>query len=201
MKSIYAWHFTDGNKLRDGTSLASIGVWQRIEGDIVICARGFHFSRLPSGALKYAPGDTLHLVECRTDVYEHPDKGVCRERRRLASMDATEMLRYYARMQALSVVMSAPEMDDVAYEWLFTGNSLLRSAAHSAARSAARSAADSAADSAAYSAARSAAHSAARSAADSAARSAVYSAADSDFNELVYECFEGPMEALNWKGN
>ena len=104
-------------------------------------------------------------------------------------MDAEEMLRYYARMQALSVVMNAPEMSDVVYDWVFTGDESLRSAVDSAARSAVYSAVDSAARSAAYSAA--------YSAVDSAARSAV----DSAFNELVYECFEGPMKELNWKGN
>ena len=207
--SIYAWHFTDGNKLRDGTPLPAVGEWLEYEGEVRICGSGYHYSLLPSDALLYAPGDTLHLVECDDIVKTHDDKGVCRRRRIIASMDAEEMLRYYARMQALSVVMNAPEMSDVVYDWVFTGDESLRSAARSAAYSAAYSAADSAARSAvysavysaAYSAARYAAYSAAYSAADSAARSAVYSAADSAFNELVYECFEGPMKELNWKGN
>ena len=207
--SIYAWHFTDGNKLRDGTPLPAVGEWLEYEGEVRICRSGYHYSLLPSDALLYAPGDTLHLVECDDIVETHKDKGVCRRRRIIASMDAEEMLGYYARMQALSVVMNAPEMSDVVYDWVFTGDESLRSAARSAAYSAAYSAADSAARSAvysavysaAYSAARYAAYSAAYSAADSAARSAVYSAADSAFNELVYECFEGPMKELNWKGN
>jgi hypothetical protein len=44
-------------------------------------------------------------------------------------------------MQALSVVMNAPEMSDVVYDWVFTGDESLRSAAYSAAYSAAHSAA------------------------------------------------------------
>ena len=207
--SIYAWHFTDGNKLRDGTPLPAVGEWLEYEGEVHICRSGYHYSLLPSDALLYAPGDTLHLVECDDIVETHKDKGVCRRRRIIASMDAEEMLGYYARMQALSVVMNAPEMSDVVYDWVFTGDESLRSAVDSAARSAVYSAVDSAARSAVYSAVYSAAYSAARyaayyaaySAARSAARSAVYSAADSAFNELVYECFEGPMKELNWKGN
>ena len=167
--SIYAWHFTDGNKLRDGTKLPAIGEWLEYEDEVRICSSGYHYSLLPSDALLYAPGDTLHLVECDDIVETHKDKGVCRRRRIIASMDAEEMLRYYARMQALSVVMNAPEMSDVVYDWVFTGDESLRSAAYSAAYSAV----------------------------DSAARSAV----DSAFNELGYECFEGPMKELNWKGN
>ena len=195
--SIYAWHFTDGNKLRDGTPLPAVGEWLEYEGEVHICRSGYHYSLLPSDALLYAPGDTLHLVECDDIVETHKDKGVCRRRRIIASMDAEEMLGYYARMQALSVVMNAPEMSDVVYDWVFTGDESLRSAARYAAYSAAYSAADSAARSAVYSAVYSAAYSAARSA----ARSAAYSAVDSAFNELVYECFEGPMKELNWKGN
>ena len=203
--SIYAWHFTDGNKLRDGTPLPAVGEWLEYEGEIHICRSGYHYSLLPSDALLYAPGDRIHLVECDDIVKTHDNKGVCRRRRIIASMDAEEMLRYYARMQALSVVMNAPEMSDVVYDWIFTGDESLRPAADSAARYAAHYAADSAARSAAYSAAysavRSAVDSAAYSAVDSAADSAARSAVDSAFNELVYECFEGPMKELNWKGN
>jgi len=140
--SIYAWHFTDGNFLRDGSPLPAVGEWLKYSGKIRICQTGYHFSRTPWDALKYAPGDTLHLVECDEIEDEHSDKGVCRRRRIIASMDAAEMLRYFARMQALSVIMDAPEMEDVVYSWLFSGDSAARSAAYSAA--------DSAADSAAY---------------------------------------------------
>ena len=218
--SIYAWHFTDGNFLRDGSPLPAVGEWLKYSGKIRICQTGYHFSRTPWDALKYAPGDTLHLVECDEIEDEHSDKGVCRRRRIIASMDAAEMLRYFARMQALSVIMDAPEMEDVVYSWLFSGDSAARSAARSAADSAAYSAAysavRSAAYSAAYSASRYAAHSAARyaaysaadsaacSAADSAAYSAAHSAAryaaETEFNMLVWECFEGPMKEINWDG-
>ena len=35
--SIYAWHFTDGNKLRDGTPLPAVGEWLEYEGEVRIC--------------------------------------------------------------------------------------------------------------------------------------------------------------------
>ena len=117
------------------------------------------------------------MVECDDIVKTHDDKGVCRRRRIIASMDAEEMLRYYARMQALSVVMNAPEMSDVVYDWIFTGDESLRPAAYYAAYSAAHSAAYYAVDSAAYSAARYAARYAAYSAAYSASRYAAHCAA------------------------
>jgi hypothetical protein len=105
-------------------------------------------------------------------VIERADKLVCSERVIVARMDATEMLRYFARMQALSVLDAA------------------RIAACSAAESATSRAARSAAWSAVWSAGRSAARSAARSATWSAARSATWSAARAEFNALVAECFE-----------
>ena len=54
--SIYAWHFTDGNKLRDGTPLPAVGEWLEYEGEVRICRSGYHYSLLPSDALLYAPG-------------------------------------------------------------------------------------------------------------------------------------------------
>ena len=86
--SIYAWHFTDGNKLRDGSPLPTVGDWLKYSGDIKICKTGYHFSRTPWDALKYAPGDTLHLVECDEIEDEHSDKGVCRRRRIIAAREA-----------------------------------------------------------------------------------------------------------------
>lgn len=228
-KPIYAWHFTDGNKLRDGSKLPPVGETLKFDGKPILCTQGLHASLHPYDALKYAPGETLHLVRCGGEILYQGDKLVCTERTITTSFEASEMLRYFARMEALSVVHLMPNVPDVVSDWLFTGNPASRSAARSAATyaatyaadsaatyaaySAAYSAADSAACSAAYSAARSAAYSAdsyeaysaatyaALSAATYAAHSAVYSASRQAFADLVYECFEGPMENIGFTGN
>ena len=192
--SVYAWHFTDGNKLRDGSPLPAVGETLKFDGEPLLCKQGLHASLHPFDALKYAPGDTLHLVHCAGIILHQDDKLVCTERTIIASFEASEMLRYFARMQALSVIHLAPEnMAGLVEDWIMTGDETIRSAA------------DSAAYSAACSAARSAAYSAAYSAADSAARSAAYSAATSaarqSFADLVYECFEGPMENVGFAGH
>ena len=180
-----AWHFV-GETLRDGSPIPADGVPLIFDDEPVLCVKGLHASTKPFDALQYAPGPTLCYVDCKGEIDHGGDKLVCTRRTIIRRMDATEMLRYYARMQALSVIHLYPNgTDDVVFDYLMTGDETLRSAAESAAESAAWSAAESAAESAAWSAARGAAWSAAWNA----ARSAAESAARADFNELVYECF------------
>lgn len=205
-KSVYAWHFTNGNKLRDGSDVPNVGTKLVFPYNPILCKQGFHASLLPHDALAYAPGDTLHLVLCGGKIIHGEDKLVCTERTIIASLNASEMLRYFARMCALSVLHNAPKtMADVVEDWLMTGDEEHRSAAYSAACSAAYSPAYSAAGYAADYAARSVARSVAYSAAYSEAYSAAYSPARSElnkmFDELVYECFEGPMYNVGFKGN
>ena len=186
----YAWHFvSDDYKLRDGSPAAKAGCVERYSGPLVLCQTGLHYSRNPWDALKYAPGAMLRLVDTRGRVHDPAgeDKGVCSERKVIAVMDATELCRYFGRMQAVACLDHwQTDPDGAVLDWLMTGDK----AAWSAAWSAARSAAWSAAESAARSAAESAAESAARSAAWSAAWSAAESAARDEFTQLVYECFE-----------
>jgi hypothetical protein len=220
----YGWHFLyAGSRLRTGEEAPEDGVWLTTD-KARICESGLHGSKHPFDALKYAHGPILCLCEFGEIKGEHDDKFVSRSRRIIARMDATEMLMYFARMQALSVVhaFAAP---DVVLDYLMTGKdrsaawsaarSVARSAARSVARSAARSAADAAADAAVWSVAWSAAEAAARGAAWSAAaaatrsvaRSATWSAARSagsaaslaareEFAGLVYECFERPLNHI-----
>ena len=186
------WHFT-GKKLRDGQPIPKVGKWLEHKGEVKICESGLHFSRMPWDALQYAPWNIIHLVEVEDIVDKHEDKGVARKRRILCSMDAEEPLRYFARMQALSVVhlWDAPE---VVLDYLITGGDEIRKAAEDAAWdawAAARAAAwDAAMD------AWAAAWDAAMDAAMDAAWAAAWDAARKDFNALIYECFEGPLEEV-----
>lgn len=197
VNTVYGWHFLyEGHKLRDGTTAPKNGEWLKVKNP-VICKRGLHGSLTPYDALQYAPGPILCLCEFSKPADQHDDKFVSSRRRIIARMDATEMLRYYARMQALSVIhcWDAP---DVVLDYLMTGDKYIRSAAWSATRAAAMEEAWSAA----WWATRAATESAAAwLAAWSATRMAAKSAAArQDFNTLVYECFDGPMQSVGMKG-
>ena len=200
-----AWHFV-GNTLRDGRPVPADGEWLQHDGPLVLCKSGLHASLQPFNALQYAPGPILCLVEVGGDIRPDKDKLVCSRRRIIARMDATEMLRYFARMQALSVVhlWAAP---DVVLDYLMLGDESLRATARATARAAARAAARDAAWDAAWDAAMDAAMDAARAAAMNvawdaavvaemdAAWDAARATARADFNDLVYECFEGPLSS------
>ena len=117
------YHFTS-DTLRDGTPIPPIGEWLEHEGEIIPCKSGLHASEHPLDALKYAPGVRLHLVELDGDMMPHGDpvdKHVGRRRKILKSIDATELLREFARWCALQVIhlWDAP---DVVKKYLETGN-------------------------------------------------------------------------------
>lgn len=46
-----AWHFIDGDKLRDGRTAPPDGVWLEQEWPLKLCQRGLHWSRHPFAAL------------------------------------------------------------------------------------------------------------------------------------------------------
>lgn len=189
--TMLAWHFT-GSTLRDGSPIPPVGKWLVHDGRVAICESGLHASTEPFDALQYAPGPILHLVECADIVYQHEDKFVCRRRRILASMDATDILRYFARMAALEATRYWPDVPDVVLDYLMTGDAAIRDAAWWAAVDATGCVMDAAVD-AAWAAAWAVAMDAAMDAAMDLARAAAWYATGANFNELVYECFEGPL--------
>ena len=135
-----AYHFV-GDRLRNGDPVPPDGEWLVWDGPVEMCQSGLHASRHPYDALQYAPGPILCKVEV-ADICEEAenDKLVCRRRRIIQRGDATEMLRSFARMQALSVV-HLWEAPDVVLDFLMTGDESLRDAARDAAWAAARAAA------------------------------------------------------------
>ena len=160
---VNAYHFV-GATLRYGPPIPADGEWLIHEGPVVICKTGLHASLHPFDALQYAPGATLCMVECEDIVTKQPDKFVCRRRRIVKRIDATELLWKASRQYALSVIhlWNAPE---VVREYLETGDESKRAAA----RAAVLDAAWAAALDAAWDAARAAAWAAARAAAGAAA--------------------------------
>ena len=193
------WHFI-GKTLRDGRPIPRDGEWLEHEGPIIICSTGLHGSRRPWHALRYAPGDVLCRVEFDGIVDEHDDKLVARRRRILCRAEFSETLRYFARMQALSVahLRDAPE---VVLDHLMTGDERIRAAARAAAwdaawdaawaaaRDAAMGAACAAVSAAAWAAARDTAWDAAWDTAWDAAWDTAWDAAGREFDSLVYEQF------------
>ena len=188
-KKIYGWHFCN-DTLRDGSPIPAEGEWLEYKGEVKICKSGLHFSDTPFDALEYAPGAILCYVELEDVVERQSDKGVCRRRKIIAKGDATEALRYFARMQALSVIHLADEPAEVVCDYLATGDENLRATARDTEWAAARAAAS---DAAIYAASYAVIY-AVRDAAWDAASYAAWDAARDAFNELIYECFEDVLK-------
>ena len=182
---VTAYHFTS-DKLRDGRPIPAIREELRHDGRVKICASGLHASRHVFDALRFAPGHMLHKVECREIVAEEDDKLVCRSRTITTTIDATDVLRRFARKSALEVIhlWDAP---DVVRKYLETGDERSRAAASDAARAAARDAAWDAARDAARDAVRAAARDAARAAASDAARAAARAAARDAVRDAAWD--------------
>ena len=132
-KQILAWHFA-GDTLRDGRPLPPDGVWLKHTGPIKICESGLHASISPFDALQYAPGPILCRVAVRGEIVQQEDKLVASERMIICRMDATELLRYFARMQALYASQYWEENPpDVVLDYLMSGDESIRAAARAAA--------------------------------------------------------------------
>ena len=184
-----AWYFSEeSRKLRygDGRDIA-IGIEHTAKGYPEPCENGLHGSVKILDALQYAPGPIVWQVELSGRVKKADDKIAATRRKYIAGgIDISDILRLFARKQALSVV-DRWDCPVIVRQWLETGNESIRSAAYSAAYSAASSAANFAAYSAAYFAAYSALSSAASSAAYSAVSSAASSAANDMLEKMVLE--------------
>ena len=195
MKQILAWHFV-GDTLRDGSAIPKDGEWLKVKTPLSLCNHGLHASLNPFDALQYAPGETLCRVALRGEIVHGDDKLCASERMIICRMDATELLRYFARMQALSVVhlWDAP---DVVLDYLMTGSEDIRAASRAASMAASSDAswaalwaASRAASSYASRAASRDASCAASSYASSyASMAASRDAAKKEFTDLVHECF------------
>jgi len=189
MKPIIAYHFV-GEKLRDGRPVPPDGETLVHKGPLVLCRSGLHASVHPFDALQYAPGATLCLVECSGEIVHGDDKLVCSRRKIVKRIDATDLLRKFARQQALSVIhlWDAP---DVVRRYLKTGDESLRAATQAATRGATRDATRAAAWAAALAARRGAAWDATLAATQAATRAAALAAAQAaarkQFNALVKE--------------
>jgi hypothetical protein len=130
-----AWHFV-GEKLRDGRPVPADGEWLEHEGPLVMCRSGLHAGERAWYALHYASGPVLCLVELDGEMIEGEDKVVARRRKIIVRRDITDLLRRFAREEALRVthLWDCPE---VVRRYLETGDESLRDAARDAAWAAA----------------------------------------------------------------
>jgi hypothetical protein len=138
MKSVLAWHFV-WKTLRDGRAIPKDYVTLVHEGELVMCKSGLHASRRLIDALLYATGNTVCRVRCSGKIIEDKDKLVCSDRKILWRINASNLLRQFARKQALTVG-HLWDMPDVVRRYLETGDESIRAAAHAAAHAAARAA-------------------------------------------------------------
>jgi hypothetical protein len=188
------WHFAtikDGQPIMRNGTLIEIGKRYEIEGDPVLCKRGYHGSLRAIHALEYAPGPWVSLRPLE-GVIAGDDKVVGKAYTQQPGVDATPALREFARWCALQVIhlWDAPQ---VVIDYLTTGDESLRDAARVAAwdesmaaawdaaldesRNAARDVARAAARNAAWDAAWDAARNAARDAARNESRDAAWDSA------------------------
>jgi len=182
---IKAWYFAaKDNKLRYGDNREIVvGGTHKVDGKPKLCKNGLHASERLIDALSYAPGPILYQVELSGEFDIGGDKVCATERTYIKRINAVDLLREFARKQALiniEKIKPYTEVYELIVEYLETGDEALRDAAWSAARDAEAAAWDAArdAEAAAWDAARSA-WSAARDAAWFAARSAEAAARDS----------------------
>jgi hypothetical protein len=227
--SVEAWHFLpDDGRLRFGNrQKVVVGETLSISERPILCERGFHASRSARDALSYAPGGLLCRVSVGGEIIEDDNKLVGQERTVIWMRDATNMLRAFAREQALSVshLWDAPQ---VVHEYLIGGNESIRrdaraaawdaalaaawdaawDAARAAAWAAARDAARDAAWDAAWDAARGASLGAARASVQAAARGASLGAArasvqassmDGSVNAAWYAALTASLDAARWR--
>ena len=185
------WYFSDENEcLRygDGRKIA-IGVTHTVDCELALCKSGLHASKCVFDALQYAPGPILWRVSLSGKIVHADDKSCATVRTYHARINATDIMREFARKCALDVIhlWNAPT---IVREYLETGNKELRAAASNAAWAAARAAASDAASNAAWAAARDAAWAAAWAAAWDAARAAASDAAWAAVRDTQRETLE-----------
>ena len=172
MLELIGWHFSTGRLGYGDDREIVIGETHEVSGPLELCARGLHASEQILDALGYAPGSILCRVRLHGEILRGEDKACATRRTYLTKIDATGILREFARKCALDVIhlWDAP---NVVKQFLETGDYTLRAATWAAASDVAWDTARVVASDAAWAAAMAATSDAARAAARNAAAAAV----------------------------
>ena len=115
-----------------------VGETHTVECTPIPCRQGLHASERVIDALKYAKSEHLYVVELGGEIVEGTDKLAAQSRKYVKYADIKNVLREFARRQALiNIEKIRPYTDTDAYQtilrYLKTGDDTLRSAAWSAA--------------------------------------------------------------------
>jgi hypothetical protein len=116
-----AWHFTNGDKLRDGRTVPPIGETLVHDGELWLCRSGLHASEDILHALRYATGCMLHRVEITGEIIHCDNKLAATQRTILASADMTWALVEFAEDCAKWAAYDAAyDAADAAYAYAAT---------------------------------------------------------------------------------
>jgi hypothetical protein len=137
---IQAWYFaTEERKLGyDDNRPIVVGETHTVDRKPVLCEQGLHASERIIDALNYAQGPILYRVELSGQIVRGDDKLVATSRKYLWKLDATEILREFARGQAIkNIELIKPYCSSKTYgtiiQYLTTGDESLRAAVRAAA--------------------------------------------------------------------
>ena len=111
---MYGWHFLKKDqKLQfPPHTLVTAGQQLTIDLPIELCSRGFHASKKPLDALKYAPGPVICRVSLSGKIVHDNDKSVATKRRVIWLADATMVLHEFACLCAEDALKVANVTDE-----------------------------------------------------------------------------------------
>ena len=136
MTTVRAYHFV-GRKLPGGRPVPKDGETLYFKGKPILFHRGLRAFLHPFDAMWAADGHVLCIVEIGGNVVQGGGEIAGTERTIVARLDATKLLMYFARMQAVSVLRNwLMDPRDELIDYLMTGRPSLIKAAHLCAKKA-----------------------------------------------------------------
>ena len=190
MDELIGWHFSTGRLGYGDNRPIVIGETHTVditERKLELCGWGLHASERIIDALEYAPGPMVYRVRLHGEIRRGDDKACATHRTYIAGIDATGILRTFARKCALDVI-ALWDAPDIVRQYLETGDESASAAARDAASAAARDAA--------RAEARGAARAEARGAASAAAWAAAWDEARGAQNTRLTELVEAAMRGV-----
>ena len=135
MSELTGWHFSTGRLGYGDNRPIVMGETHTVdvtERKLELCEWGLHASERIIDALRYASGPMVCRVRLHGEILRGDDKACATHRTYIDGIDATGILREFARKCALDVIhlWDAP---DVVRRYLETGDELLRAASSAAA--------------------------------------------------------------------
>lgn len=143
MDELIGWHFSTGTLGYGDNRPIVIGETHTVditERKLELCGWGLHASERIIDALRYAPGPMVYRVRLHGEILRGDDKACATHRTYIDGIDATGILRGFARKCALDVI-ALWDAPDIVRQYLETGDESASDTAWAAARDAASAAA------------------------------------------------------------